>query len=67
MQSKIIPMVTQSLLDELDRLYPVHTIKPNDNINDIMFKAGIREVINRIKLLSTTMDTVSIARGKASV
>jgi hypothetical protein len=42
---KPIPPFAKSLLESLDELFPEQCASVNENINEIMFKAGQRSVI----------------------
>lgn len=40
-----IPVLSVDLIKELDRIYPQIPVRPDANINNIMFSAGQRSVI----------------------
>ena len=44
-----LPVKTTDLIKELDKLFPTYNPTPSDNIQNIMFKAGQRSVIEFLK------------------
>lgn len=43
-----IPVTSKELIDKLDELYPVHRPTPKDTQEDIMYKAGQRNVVDML-------------------
>lgn len=44
-----LPIKTTDLIKELDKLFPMQNPNPGENIQNIMFKAGQRSVIEFLK------------------
>lgn len=47
--NKLLPDLSQDLLDELDRLFPEKSATPSDSPNTLYYRGGQRSVINFLK------------------
>ncbi len=48
------PTVSKALVEYLDNIIPARDHKPTDDLKDIMFYAGKRDVVNFLKELHLT-------------
>ncbi len=46
-----IPLKSSDLLDGLEKMYPQKTVRPGDSLSDIMYQAGKRSVVDKLRAI----------------